>query len=307
MTELRQGGALLSPPDARDYRVGACMEVAGTDIPPDYAVWQPPVENQGSTGNCVAQALANILECIDHHKQKAHRDCSVGFIYGQRATPSTGMYPRDACSILTDTGDVYRDEFECLEERPEVYTRTQAELARLLPLAAKHKVQAYVRLTTKEEVQRFILKYQLPVMIVSEAINVGGWGNSLHALACYGWQDTRTCANEYHRRDGRDMLYTNSWGTGGAFGDGKGAVRFDKLLEIWGIVPMARKELTDIKGHWAEPYINELVDAGIVDGYEDNTFKPEGYIARGETAKLMALLLERIEQLETKVATLGGK
>ena len=70
---------------------------------------------------------------------------------------------------------------------------------------------------------------------------------------------------------------------------------------------MEKKELTDIKGHWAEKYITELQDAGLVDGYEDNTFKPENYIARGENAKLIALLLGRIEVLEAKVNALGGK
>jgi hypothetical protein len=40
--------------------------------------------------------------------------------------------------------------------------------------------------------------------------------------------------------------------------------------------------LTDIKGHWAESYINSLVDIGVVSGYKDETFRPESNITRAE-------------------------
>lgn len=295
----KQGYALLSPKDNRDYRVGACMEVSGAEIPERFEVWQPPVENQGSTGNCVAQALANIMECIDHKEAKEHKDYSVGYIYGTQNLH--GMIVRDACDAMVKEGDVYRWLWECLEENPACHNKRQA-VTDDIKSAAK-KVYEYVRLNTKEEVQRFILKYELPVLFVTEPCNLSGgtFSTGLHALVCYGWQPL---SDSLYPWDPRDMLYQNSWGTGGVFGDGRGAVNYDKFLECWGIVPMEKKELTDIKGHWAEPYINDLVDAGLVDGYEDNTFKPENYIARGETAKLMSLLLDRIELLEKKVAEL---
>lgn len=41
-------------------------------------------------------------------------------------------------------------------------------------------------------------------------------------------------------------------------------------------------EFTDIKGHWAEASIRELVTLGAVNGYPDNTFKPENSITRAE-------------------------
>ena len=302
--ENKQGSVLFSPPDARDYTIGACMEVAGTEIPDEYAVWQPPVENQGSIGNCVAQSLANIMECIEHQQGKEHEDYSVGYIYG--STTGYGMFPRSACDTLIKDGDVYRAVWECLEENPACHNKRQEVLEKLADIAKRPL--SYIRLHTKKEVQRFMLKYELPVMIVSEAANLGNpWSEGYHAVACYGWQNPETAANPYHKRDKQDMRYQNSWGTGGAYGDGRGAVRFDLIREIWGIVPMEKKELTDIKGHWAEKYITELQDAGLVDGYEDNTFKPENYIARGENAKLIALLLGRIEVLEAKVNALGGK
>lgn len=41
-------------------------------------------------------------------------------------------------------------------------------------------------------------------------------------------------------------------------------------------------KLNDIKGHWAEPAINKLVEKGILKGYLDGSFKPENYISRAE-------------------------
>ncbi len=45
--------------------------------------------------------------------------------------------------------------------------------------------------------------------------------------------------------------------------------------------------LTDISNHWAKTYIESLVSEGIINGYEDGTFKPEGQIKKGEFIKLI--------------------
>ena len=44
---------------------------------------------------------------------------------------------------------------------------------------------------------------------------------------------------------------------------------------------------SDVSGHWAEPYITELTDKGIINGYEDGTYKPEGEIKKAEFLKLI--------------------
>ncbi len=40
-------------------------------------------------------------------------------------------------------------------------------------------------------------------------------------------------------------------------------------------------------GHWAETYINELTSNGVINGYPDGTFGPEGTITRAEFIKLV--------------------
>ncbi len=44
---------------------------------------------------------------------------------------------------------------------------------------------------------------------------------------------------------------------------------------------------SDIKGHWAESQINEMINEGIVKGYPDGSFKPDGDISRAEFVSLI--------------------
>lgn len=45
--------------------------------------------------------------------------------------------------------------------------------------------------------------------------------------------------------------------------------------------------LKDIKGHWAENSIVELIDMGAIGGYPDGTFRPEDNITRAEFTKIL--------------------
>ncbi|MEG0580365.1 MAG: S-layer homology domain-containing protein, partial [Niameybacter sp.] len=41
---------------------------------------------------------------------------------------------------------------------------------------------------------------------------------------------------------------------------------------------------SDYTGHWAETTINEWKDKGVIDGYEDGSFKPKQEVTRAELA-----------------------
>ncbi len=58
---------------------------------------------------------------------------------------------------------------------------------------------------------------------------------------------------------------------------------------------------SDISGHWAEDYIKKLVACGIVNGFEDGTFKPDAEITRGQAA-IMACNTLLYCGIEMKVA-----
>ena len=299
-----QSGALLSPPDERDYAVCQAMEVSSNpDIPADFEVWQPPVENQGRTGNCVAQSLANILECIAHEYGEEHRDYSVGYIYGApENSASTGMYPREACSILLNRGDALRSEYENTNENPSCKSRWKLIPEEIHEAAKSRRIMAYIRLHTKEEMQAFMLKYNLPVMLVAQTSAYYAAGSGRHATVGYGWVSEETYNkdrkkyNDWTEIGYEDILFTNSWGTNYHNGDGRGACKFEDIEEIWGIVPMEKIKLTDIENSWAKQDIEYLVNLGLIKGYEDNTFRPENTITRAEMATLLARVVRELNK-----------
>ncbi len=64
--------------------------------------------------------------------------------------------------------------------------------------------------------------------------------------------------------------------------------------------------LSDIKGHWAEKYITDLVSFGIIGGYPDNTFRPNNPITRAEFVKLAVLAeLTNPSDPNSRVSTAG--
>ncbi len=54
------------------------------------------------------------------------------------------------------------------------------------------------------------------------------------------------------------------------------------------IAPAYAVNFSDVpQAHWAYTYINELSDKGIINGYQDGTYKPEKNVTRGEFFKLI--------------------
>ncbi|NOU64367.1 hypothetical protein GC096_10040 [Paenibacillus sp. LMG 31461] len=51
-------------------------------------------------------------------------------------------------------------------------------------------------------------------------------------------------------------------------------------------------ELADIQGHWAEKTIGTFVKLGVIDGYEDGSFRPDGKITRAEFAAIIARVFD---------------
>ena len=64
-------------------------------------------------------------------------------------------------------------------------------------------------------------------------------------------------------------------------------------------ISMSKKDITFVdKGEiadYATDSISRLVANGIINGYEDNTFKPTGFATRAEAAKMLYGILELIK------------
>lgn len=55
--------------------------------------------------------------------------------------------------------------------------------------------------------------------------------------------------------------------------------------------PESPPALSDITAHWAEKWIREGVASGLVDGYPDGTFRPDGQVTRAEFATMLHRML----------------
>jgi hypothetical protein len=53
-------------------------------------------------------------------------------------------------------------------------------------------------------------------------------------------------------------------------------------------LPAGSSAFTDIGTHWAKDYISACVTAGVINGYPDNTFRPDSTATRAEAAKMIA-------------------
>lgn len=52
----------------------------------------------------------------------------------------------------------------------------------------------------------------------------------------------------------------------------------------------------DVNKHWAKNEINALTKTGIIEGYEDKSFRPDNKITREEVTKILSLLEEKLPQ-----------
>ena len=56
---------------------------------------------------------------------------------------------------------------------------------------------------------------------------------------------------------------------------------------------------TDIKGHWAEKYIERAAELGWIKGFEDGTFRPDTYITRAQAMTMINRVLNHIPEDES--------
>lgn len=277
---------ILSKADDRDYSVSAYLHNESEPIPEEYSVWQPPTIESQKAGSCTAQALINIIECLNFLRTGEHSEYSVGYTYGtplnDRNEP--GIEPRVGCASLLKEGALLREVWECDDENPLCRVKRIA-LPTEIHAKAKKLISAYVRIGNKEEMQRYMLEYKLPVLAVAP-MRCFGWGSGYHAVAVYGWVTQETARREFVYVEDRDLRYTNSWGAYNA----KGLLAHDMISEMWGLIPTDNRP-KDIIGHWAEKDIMQLINKGIIKGYEDGTIRPNSSITRAEVFALVARAL----------------
>lgn len=240
-----------SPYDARDYKIKPEVE-----FPSSFSLTTVSVKNQGTKPTCTAHALASVVE---YHYQKQHNDhkeFSTEFIYGIREKGyyiGDGMVIRDGLKTLSKYGDVLREDCWGNHNYKDAMERVQANFEELQELAFPHRISAYFRINSTEELKTALMKYG--VVVVSMDMYKGetlkndvytyptkAKKRGAHCVFIYGW-------------DERGWLVQNSWGK--LYGwDGRFVIPFDfKFIEMWGIADDI------VEGEIVKPKRNKWFDA----------------------------------------------
>lgn len=289
MTEQFYGGVLPSPPDERDHRIAHCMDIpvggADTVIPRNFECWIPDrFYNQGQTASCTAFAMATIFSCIWHKLTGMDRDFSTGFIYGNNLgdfynTPGACM--RDIAKTVTKHGDIFASLADDNSEKPEAFTWFESVYPTFKHYS-KMLVKEYVRIWDFADARAFMYKYQIPLfasMRIGNITPLSSDPDGLHAVVAYKYTFNfgLDCKNSWGQ-------YNTPWITN---------KRFDKFEEVWGIVPNEEIKFTDVEEtRWSAKAITEAATDGIIEGFPDNSFKPE----EGATREQIAVIWERMKR-----------
>jgi Flp pilus assembly protein TadD len=79
-------------------------------------------------------------------------------------------------------------------------------------------------------------------------------------------------------------------------------VRLEPLLRS---VPLRQEVLTDVAGHWAAAWINQVAAADVIAAYENHTFQPNARVRRGDLAaavnRLVSLLAATSPDLRVRL------
>lgn len=70
------------------------------------------------------------------------------------------------------------------------------------------------------------------------------------------------------------------------------------LMVFAAVVPASAAGFSDVKGHWAQSYIETWEEKGVIGGYPDGTFRPDRQITRAEVTKILALAYEMATDVE---------
>lgn len=81
-------------------------------------------------------------------------------------------------------------------------------------------------------------------------------------------------------------------------------VRLDALLQT----ALSRQVVvTDARGHWAAPYITAVVNAGIMDAFDNHTFQPRQRVRRVDLATAVSRLVNLIAQRKPELRARAGQ
>jgi C1A family cysteine protease len=263
MSEIYQTqGAIISPPDVRDYRLASTI----LNFPREFELEMPPVKNQGSVGSCVAHSIALVMEFYNQKQHNEDIQMSVGYIYGNRVSSlhtGSGMHTREALKDACAEGSVPYTLFPFNKEVPEILEMVKKEKDNLFEKAQPYRFTSYVKVSTEEEIKTalysgypvvFAIKWYNDAKVKDGVLTSKQKDyNGSHCMVIYGWDD-------------RGWKFQNSWGK--LWGDGGCAIlpydfkitqAFSVIDELVGDIEIKKPFKSKTKfGKWVVRQINKI-------------------------------------------------
>lgn len=318
VTELKWG-ALPSPPDDRDYQFKDIIVGSGL-LPSQYQ--NPYLEelndlvlDQNITEECVCCSVAHLKWLIERKQNNNKEMFSPSYLYGNHSwddVETGGCYPRCVCAQHVKFGICHFEDFpKWYTAKPIAkrdYNRQKDELDNK---AYPYRCNSYYSCgkdidTIKRAVMlRGGVMISVPVYdtltVMIDPIVPAPKSHSIlgyHAMTVVGWGDSLSC-----------WIVMNSYGKcyndlklGSKKKNGYFYLSYDyPIEETWTFVDNineVRKDeedmFKDVEGHWAENSIDKAVQKGIMNGFDDGTFKPDDMVTRAQ----MCVILDRLGILD---------
>lgn len=300
--EKYQPGVIESPKDNRDYQIESLIAgVASMNLPSEYV--NPQIENievldQGASQECVACSLS-YLRWLTEYCQSNNRKCfSPSYIYGNRNSSGylgEGMIPREALSQLRNNGTCYYDSYPGFYDTQTAMKTYKDNKESLDKEAYPFRISSYYATSGVNNIKSGV--YTLGGVTASfptyyclytpdsegrikypttNTTNLGG-----HMMTIVGWT-----SDDY-------WIVLNSWGKE----YGKNGICYIPFTypinEAWCIIDNITEvmiklaKFTDTEGHWAESSIEKAANVGVVNGFEDGTFRPDEPLTRAQLAVIL--------------------
>lgn len=218
------GGALPSPDDERDYQLDSLIMKAVL-LPDKYIVPVPAIiADQGKIGCCVAATQAQIKHCQEYSELGDKRMFSAAYVYANRTDEDfqgSGMYPREACQHMVESGTCYEEDFPGYNqyEYDDIHSMFLDNKKKLDRLAKPYRASSYYRLNNIDDIKMALYTSESYVQVcypiyknfyypdengyidykhnsIIRGKNYGG-----HSVTCCGYDDEKQA-----------LCIINSWG-----------------------------------------------------------------------------------------------
>lgn len=307
-------GAMPSPYDERDYQfhdiIAGVSPLPSTYVNPYLQELADKALNQGQTYECVCCSVAHATYLIER-KQNGNTDMfAPSYLYGNKAEDDAldgGCYPRCVCSQAVKFGIPKFEYFpKWYMSKIQAFNEYHKNKERLDKLAYPYRKSSYYFCQDVDTIKRAIMLrgaviacYEVfPSFMANTSSKIPYIGSSIvsygyHEVTLVGWDDAQ---NSFIMLNSWGDLYNDLYGSGTkkpyCYIDYNYPI-IESQTFVDDINEVIKEEIDmfiDTIGHWAEKDIDKVAEKGIVNGFDDGTFRPDEPLTRAQLCAILVRL-----------------